>query len=68
MSLFQELTGKDPGGVFPEDSETILSLFAQREEYNLPYQSRLDSDPSPCCDFLHETPMAELRQENKDNK
>jgi hypothetical protein len=48
MSLFQELTGKHPGGVFPEDSETILSLFAQQEESTLPSQRRLDSDTSPC--------------------
>jgi len=67
MSMFQELTGKHPGGVFPEDSETILSPFVQQEESNLSYQSRLDSDISPCYDLLHETSMAEFRQENKDN-
>jgi hypothetical protein len=29
MSVFQELTGKHLGAVFPEDSETILSGFGQ---------------------------------------
>jgi hypothetical protein len=68
MSLFQELTGKHPGEVFPEDSETILSPFPQPEEYSLPYQSRLDSDASRCYDLLQGTSMVEFRQENKYNQ
>jgi hypothetical protein len=68
MSMFQELIGKHPGRVFGEDSEAILSPFVQQEKSNLSYQSRVDSDISPCYDLLHETSMAEFRQETKDNE
>jgi hypothetical protein len=57
-----ELTEKHPGAVFPEDSETILWPFAQREEYNLLYQSRLDPDTKHCDDLLHGPSMAEFCQ------
>jgi hypothetical protein len=48
--MFQELAEIHPGGVSPDDSETILSAFAQQEECNLSDQGRLDSDPNPCGD------------------
>jgi hypothetical protein len=35
MFMFAELTEKHPDWAFPEDFETILWLFAQREEQNL---------------------------------
>jgi hypothetical protein len=37
----REIGRKYPGAVFHEDSEIIIWLFAQREEHNLLYQSRI---------------------------
>jgi hypothetical protein len=54
--------------MFAEDSETILSRFARQEAFNMFYQSRLDSDTSPCYDLLQEISMEELGQENKCNQ
>jgi hypothetical protein len=65
MSMFQKLTGEHPRAVFPEDSETILSLFARQEDLNLPDQNRLDSDTRDCDDLLHGTSMVEFGQETK---
>jgi hypothetical protein len=45
-----KLAEKNPGWVVPEDSENILSLFAQREELDLLSQSRLDPNPRHCDD------------------
>jgi hypothetical protein len=41
---------KHPGRVFLEDFEKILSLFAQREEHDLLYQSRLNPNTRHCDD------------------
>jgi hypothetical protein len=50
MSMFAKLTETHPGEVFPEDPETILSRFAQREGHNLLSQSQLDPDTRDCDD------------------
>jgi hypothetical protein len=39
MFIFAELTENHHNVVFPEDFDTILSLFARREKHNLLYQS-----------------------------
>jgi hypothetical protein len=56
------LTEKHLGGAFPEDSEANIWLFAQREECNLLYQSRLDPDAKSRDDVLHGPLMVEFRQ------
>jgi hypothetical protein len=53
-----ELTQKYPACIFSEDSETIHWLFAQREEHNLLYQSRWDSEIKNSDDLLHRPSMA----------
>jgi hypothetical protein len=53
---------KHSGAVFPEDSETVLSLSAQRGEHNQLYQGRLDPDLRDCDDSSHGESMVDFRQ------
>jgi hypothetical protein len=62
MFIRAELIKKHPDGDFSEDSETMLWLCGQREEHNLLYQSRFNSDTKHCDDLMDGLSTVEFRQ------